>query len=457
MIHLDAANLQAHWWAMARQAAALSQPSPLRGYSGAALLVALSTIAGLAMAPRWGNSAVDLLYLPAVLGAAILAGLRPALFSALASALAYNYFFTLPRGTLRVSSPADLVTVIVLFLVAVVASQLAASVRRQAQIASAHASRNATIAGLARRLLSCRSENEIARVASDQLASLLHCNALLLKAAPGPEVIASSPDSAMLGPSDTAAATLTLESGEAAGRGVNRANTAEWQFHPVRSEDAVIAAIGLARDDGAPPVGADQLPLLQNLLDQIALALARAKVEAEAREFAATRARDRIRSALLASIAQDLMPGATGILGTVDQLRRSGTGDKELVSAIGSQAGKLQRYIANLADLGLDDGRQPVEAHGVAIDLFRRTVRRDGQEVHLPPKEYALLAELAKHPGRLLTHAHLLRTVWGPAQEGQMDYLRVAVRGLRQKLERVPSRPELIINEPAVGYKLVTD
>ena len=65
-----------------------------------------------------------------------------------------------------------------------------------------------------------------------------------------------------------------------------------------------------------------------------------------------------------------------------------------------------------------------------------------------------MLAELAKHPGRVLTHAHLLRTAWGPAQEGQIDYLRVAVRGLRQKLERDPSRPELIINEPAVGYRL---
>ncbi len=62
-----------------------------------------------------------------------------------------------------------------------------------------------------------------------------------------------------------------------------------------------------------------------------------------------------------------------------------------------------------------------------------------GEQVHLTPKEYAVLAELAKHPGRVLTHAHLLRTVWGPAQEKQTEYLRVAVRALRQKLERDPS------------------
>ena len=67
-----------------------------------------------------------------------------------------------------------------------------------------------------------------------------------------------------------------------------------------------------------------------------------------------------------------------------------------------------------------------------------------------------MLAELAKHPGRILTNDHLLRTVWGPAQERQTEYLRVAIRALRQKLERNPARPEIIVNEPAVGYRLVT-
>ena len=66
-----------------------------------------------------------------------------------------------------------------------------------------------------------------------------------------------------------------------------------------------------------------------------------------------------------------------------------------------------------------------------------------------------MLAELAKHRGRVLTHSHLLRTVWGPAQERQIEYLRVAIRALRQKLEDDPAQPKLIINEPAVGYRLL--
>jgi two-component system KDP operon response regulator KdpE len=109
----------------------------------------------------------------------------------------------------------------------------------------------------------------------------------------------------------------------------------------------------------------------------------------------------------------------------------------------------LRRRLASEAE------KQMVSAGPVTIDLLARSVRRDGEEVHLTPKEYALLAELAKHPGRVLTHAHLLRAAWGPAQERQTEYLRVAMRGLRRKLEREPSRPELLINEPGVGYRLM--
>ena len=96
-----------------------------------------------------------------------------------------------------------------------------------------------------------------------------------------------------------------------------------------------------------------------------------------------------------------------------------------------------------------------VEFGEVSIDLYRRVVRRDGMEMHLTPKEYAVLAELAKHPGRVLTHAQLLRAAWGPAQEKQTEYLRVVMRALRQKLEPNPSTPILLINEPGVGYRLM--
>ena len=100
------------------------------------------------------------------------------------------------------------------------------------------------------------------------------------------------------------------------------------------------------------------------------------------------------------------------------------------------------------------NGQSTVQIDALEIDLLARRVRRDGQDVHLTPKEYAVLAELAKHAGRVLTHSHLLRTVWGPAHESDVEYLRVVARELRKKIEPDSSRPRILKTEPAVGYRL---
>ncbi len=96
-----------------------------------------------------------------------------------------------------------------------------------------------------------------------------------------------------------------------------------------------------------------------------------------------------------------------------------------------------------------------VQMGDVAIDLAARRITRAGAEVHLAPKEYALLAALARHPGRVITHAQLLREVWGAGHEHDIEYLRVAARGIRKKLEDDPARPVLLRNEPGVGYRLM--
>lgn len=424
------------------------------GYVLALILVGGSTLIGLLMAPRWGTSAVDLVFLPAVLAAAVFAGLGPAVLAAIASALAYNYFFTAPIHTFMIHAPADVVTVVVLFLVALVTSQLAASIRAQARLAASHAERNATIAGFARLLLSSSGAGAIAEIVAGELARLFDSNVVVCDNQPEPRLIAASNGTLALNPSDLAVAALVAATGEPAGRGISQAMAIEWQFHPVTANGTVIAVVGLARDDGMPAVREDKRSLLASLLDQAALAFDRARLESEARDFATLRERDRLRSTLLSSIGNDLEPAVTAIGESVNRLRRDAGGDREAVGAIGTEATRLKRYLANLADLAPGTESQAIEAGGVSIDLFRRAVTRGGEEVHLTPKEFAVLAELAKHPGRVLTHAHLLRAAWGPAQEKQTEYLRVAVRGLRNKLEADPKHPQLILNEPSVGYRL---
>lgn len=97
---------------------------------------------------------------------------------------------------------------------------------------------------------------------------------------------------------------------------------------------------------------------------------------------------------------------------------------------------------------------EPVRFADIEIDLGARIVRKAGDELHLTPKEYALLAALASHPGRVITHAQLLKGIWGPAHVDDIEYLRVAARALRLKLEPDPSRPRHIRNEPGIGYRL---
>jgi two-component system KDP operon response regulator KdpE len=87
------------------------------------------------------------------------------------------------------------------------------------------------------------------------------------------------------------------------------------------------------------------------------------------------------------------------------------------------------------------------------IDLARRQVLRDGEEVHLTPREYALLTELASHPGRVLTHEWLLTHVWGAGYAGDTQNLHVFISQLRRKIEPQPARPRYIVTEPGIGYR----
>lgn len=178
---------------------------------------------------------------------------------------------------------------------------------------------------------------------------------------------------------------------------------------------------------------------------------------------------------LVAAIIDLGLPDRDG-LELVDLFARQGEMAILIVSARDATADKIAAL-----DLGADDfvtkpfdteellarlrsalrrrGAQPrsetrLNIGDVLIDADAHTVTKAGESVHLTPKEFALLLMLARHSGRVVTHAQLLRHVWGPAHEEDIEYLRVAARSLRRKLEDDPARPRLIRNEPGIGYRL---
>lgn len=94
------------------------------------------------------------------------------------------------------------------------------------------------------------------------------------------------------------------------------------------------------------------------------------------------------------------------------------------------------------------------EYGGLRVDLAAHRVFSRGEEVHLTPNEYNLLAALVRHAGKVVTHRQLLREVWGEAYAEELQYLRVYAGQLRHKLEENPAKPKLLLTEPGVGYRL---
>jgi len=121
-------------------------------------------------------------------------------------------------------------------------------------------------------------------------------------------------------------------------------------------------------------------------------------------------------------------------------------GADELLARIRVSLRHLARQESGQEEVVFDAGK-------LKVDFSRRQVLLEGVEVHLTPIEYRLLTLLIRHADKVVTHAQLLREVWGPRQANQVQYLRVYMAQLRQKLEDDPARPRFFINEPGIGYR----
>jgi two-component system KDP operon response regulator KdpE len=122
----------------------------------------------------------------------------------------------------------------------------------------------------------------------------------------------------------------------------------------------------------------------------------------------------------------------------------------------------IQEFLARIRALlrQAPDSGQPESALVIGpltVDLGFRRVSLDGIEVGLTRKEYAVLAQLARHPGRVITQQQLLKDIWGPTHTEDTHYLRIVVGHLRQKLADDPAAPRFIVTEAGVGYRLVAE
>jgi two-component system, OmpR family, KDP operon response regulator KdpE len=118
---------------------------------------------------------------------------------------------------------------------------------------------------------------------------------------------------------------------------------------------------------------------------------------------------------------------------------------------------RVRVALRHLAAANSATGDPVFEVGALRVDLARREITVDGNDVHLTPNEFKLLSVLVKNAGRVLTHRQLLKEVWGPGSLQESHYLRVYMNQLRQKLEADAARPRYLLTESGVGYRLIDE
>lgn len=332
-------------------------------------LIFVGVVVGLIqlLLPWISTSAIDLLLLLPVIVSATLLRMSGAVWSAIWAALAYNFFFTEPYHTLDIYSTADVITFMVLAAVGSVVGWFAGRVRRQAQTSAGVARLNASLARFAGLMGGLSDKNETAAVACREIGGLLEVEAIIV-ALEGERVdVRGNAKYMRLDMVDETAARWALEKGEPAGRDTGTLNASDWQFHPLKTALGTMGALGIARLSQQRVIRPDDATLLASLVDQTALAHERLVLEAQARQVGTLRERDRLRGALLGSIAHDLRTPLTAVIAAAEAVPAEGAFAEE-VRIARSESRRLQRFLNDLLEASrIEHGT--IEPRWESVDL----------------------------------------------------------------------------------------
>jgi two-component system, OmpR family, sensor histidine kinase KdpD len=361
-----------------------------RDYGFSLFVVAACSVVAALLADRFALSNLIMVYLLGVLVVALRSGRGPAALSSVLSVAAFDFLFVPPRYTFAVADTQYLLTFGVMLAVALVISNLAAHVREQAEAARAREQRTAALYAVSRACAGAGETYEVVRVAGRHLAEVFESGvAIFLPHKDGRLSAAFAHEAGFARDSkEVSVAQWAFDHGQRAGLGTDTLPGSEAIFVPLVVSRGTVGVIGLKPGAGQGPLDSERLHLLEAFANQIALAVERTNLAAEAQSAELQVETERMRSSLLASVSHDLRTPLAAIAGASGTLLRGGEGlaqqtKRELLESVNEQAERLNRFIGNLLDM-------------TRLEAGTVTLRKEWQ-----PVEEVIGAALSQMEGRL--------------------------------------------------------
>lgn len=298
---------------------------------------------------------ISLLFLLAVLGAAVTSGYTAALLAVIFSALCYNFFFINPRHTFTIAAPHEVFSFFVFFCVAVIAGGFASRIREQAETARKRATALQALYDFSRKLSGTEKAEDVIWASVSQLQASLKRNIVMLVPENGDLRIAGAwPPDTELDVTALTAARWSLDKEERAGHGTGTLPNCRFEFRPLLSPHGPVGVCGV--EQTGERIGINEERALSAILDQTAIAIDRARLSEASAAQTARQESERYRDALLSSISHDLRTPLATITGSVTSLRQLGRrmspeSQDDLLQSIEEESSRMSRFVANLLDM----------------------------------------------------------------------------------------------------------
>jgi two-component system sensor histidine kinase KdpD len=348
-------------------------------------LVTAATGLGALIAPYITPTNLIVIYLLAVVLAAIYLGRGPAIMASILGVVTFDFFLVPPHYTLAVSDTEYILTFLGLLGVGLVISQLTSLVREQAEAAERREAQTVALYELGRDLTIASSLEAVSRAAIEHISQTFNREAVVfLPAGDILKAYASSPG-LTVSDDDLAVATWAFEHGQPAGRNTETLPEAAVRFHPLKTMHGTIGVLGVKPASTDLALTRDQVRTLEAFANQAALAIERARLAEQAHQAELLEITDKLQNALLNSISHDLRTPLVSITGALsslanDQVLLDETSRRSLIETASEEADRLNRLVGNLLDMTrLESGAMRIKQEGCDLqDLIGSALEEVG-------------------------------------------------------------------------------